>query len=1781
MEENTKTSFNLSTNSYIDYFVKSTAEFDAFADFKPITRLGKVEAVEKYKELQDKGISCGIGIDIRNDLIFDTPDGSGITVLIRNEDGKDTLNIMGDSFIKELKSPDQHSLDVLLAFEGIYNEAKTQGLDIEEAPYIEEKKQELFGNLPKMTLVNGDIVVGSESLPQNNRAEEKIIDNIEIKPVSLEEILGVMEMRPEMTPEGKIKVFDLQRQEYIDNRSDLPPFDEDNWTFNNAGEVFERLDVYINDYYVHDMQEQLEEAGREITGDETLSDLCSIYKTELEKGNDKLSLSVLNLAMGIVNPETVIMFENEKKLEINQEKEIHPEFIILDADDKSISELKEHLADNGYDVKWQEKDAENSYVRFTCDIDDKEYIQTILEDRNIYYHSKMGLTSLGFDGKWVDDPLNVEIVSQEEFKHIQEEKERMLDSAERYAVIDEYLPDTEFFVNAKNMLLDINAWQEGIANFGTSVVELNKFCNKDFKTKSMVEVYAAELEKSLFNLAEACSNGNAFNKEHEIAEKVVKANNSKELFASLKESYMNKNEPIKEGDKVTVSLKTLYEYIAENEGTFLFNDRNCVKTLYGATIEVSDGSEEPKTSYYDLYAKDGTLLCCDGETLVYSGIEEKTGLHTFTNPNNESQYLITLSNEELSVASFGISFVTQRIKDGVEYNTLPSTSLSDFDHDKFKKLYSESYNRYYNAEDKETHAEQSENMKQFDFLMKYNKDFKEAVQALVAERHDPYSSDRECAAVVYSFRILGIDLTLSTMELADAICQEGYEQSASGFMTSFSFSEIAELAGRDEDWVRDNLKEICEALATHNDELLLDFNEREALAEPGELEINFCSVGEDYNELFKKDDNGRWIRKTDAELRMEGFENGVLGELSYDHHTFIDEQKINFLEFPKVFNTPKSLGLSEKEHFAYYQYELSLNQIKTIASAESDIVKIVEKNTDSPEQLDVHFVFDREHNKLSDFYIRYNKNNNTYTSSYVAGEVRESDISKNMQENLCKIFEKVFKINQEIQTGAAEEVQSVSLSDLPVEELREGLKYALNEVAQPLPEIDFTRENYNKLFPRDRLNTPIETVKIGAHQFEKLEVKDRKNLLQAVHDVLSNPDLIINEEKESIFGDMENSHVYAKSYVINEKTKAVQSVVVNIEDEYISISTHKRDISNVVNKIKKPDQLLFAAAKVRLLVEQHTKEKLSQSVVNPNRENEYIIPPQTNITQTPEKSSDEKSIDSFNIKGEKYSFSDAEALLKEDIAAIFEELDSSEIEQNLTLNGVKIYGNPEKDGKIKLLVEFDSKNPENRWSEDSLFNAMAEEKITFNGMEVDVNPITPEKSGTIEEYLSRLERLDAVSEAEAIEKQAELILNNININIENPKILSWQEIEDYFSARNVRGTKNEVLESFTESQEKPAEKELKEECVARLLENQIDFYGFDTNKTDDKLNSEISVAKWDVLEKIAEKIVSKELDLKPYAVIQEEADKLLMENSVFQECIKNGIISEPDFLLKTENKKDIELTAEDIKNAKALLPKEQYQLVLGYTQGEEGEHFKGIIKEISSKAEAIKGKREILTEDEKHPLAFKYIMGASSFYFSEWDGGDELYGYVVLNGNTQDSEWGYTSLEELKNSGSKDRNGFPVIPEMIFYGLEDTIEKQISVDYPELTEQIGIKPKLNHNEELISEFGKEIFETLQSRKLEQSAYNICCAAQFVIRTMDSSEQNEIFSIMKKCGCEGKNGKANTEDFLTEVVRAENNTASSAYDRKRLYEKINKACPPKKAEAGKGIHNQENDYEMEI
>ena len=279
--------------------------------------------------------------------------------------------------------------------------------------------------------------------------------------------------------------------------------------------------------------------------------------------------------------------------------------------------------------------------------------------------------------------------------------------------------------------------------------------------------------------------------------------------------------------------------------------------------------------------------------------------------------------------------------------------------------------------------------------------------------------------------------------LADNICQQGYEASASGFNYNFGFSEIGEIAGKDEAWVKENIHEICSALSEHNNELLLDFNEKEALAEEGTIDLNFCSIGEDYNELFKKDENGRWIRKTDNELRQE-----------------------NLLE--------------------------------------------------------------------------------------------------------------------------------------------------------------------------DDIDRGIEAIQANGGMGE----------------------VALEAEYEAQMREQE----------------------MEIDDE------------------------------------------------------------------------PEETFPAWSINGSTYLESEIEESLKADIEELFRQYDSGETEENLTLVGVKMYRDPAKDGKISLLVEFDSKNPENRWREDSLFNALNEEGIEFNGMKVDFNPITKDKSGTIEQYLKQLEGFE--NEEEVIRENA-------------------------------------------------------------------------------------------------------------------------------------------------------------------------------------------------------------------------------------------------------------------------------------------------------------------------------------------------------------------------------------------------------------------------------------------
>lgn len=44
-----------------------------------------------------------------------------------------------------------------------------------------------------------------------------------------------------------------------------------------------------------------------------------------------------------------------------------------------------------------------------------------------------------------------------------------------------------------------------------------------------------------------------------------------------------------------------------------------------------------------------------------------------------------------------------------------------------------------------------------------------------------------------------------------------------------------------------------------------------------------------------------------------------------------------------------------------------------------------------------------------------------------------------------------------------------------------------------------------------------------------------------------------------------------------------------------------------------------------------------------------------------------------------------------------------------------------------------------------------------------------------------------------------------------------------------------------------------------------------------------------------------------------------------------------------------------------------------------------------------------------------FFIGDSHWYVAEFDGEDIFFGYAILNGDMQNAEWGYFSLQELKS----------------------------------------------------------------------------------------------------------------------------------------------------------------------
>lgn len=164
----------------------------------------------------------------------------------------------------------------------------------------------------------------------------------------------------------------------------------------------------------------------------------------------------------------------------------------------------------------------------------------------------------------------------------------------------------------------------------------------------------------------------------------------------------------------------------------------------------------------------------------------------------------------------------------------------------------------------------------------------------------------------------------------------------------------------------------------------------------------------------------------------------------------------------------------------------------------------------------------------------------------------------------------------------------------------------------------------------------------------------------------------------------------------------------------------------------------------------------------------------------------------------------------------------------------------------------------------------------------------------------------------------------------------------------------------------------------------------------------------------AEKMLQAKVAEKGMSVADTDKHSVTSEPSLF-DGIEDDKSPEVKDVGKITNENGVkpELTQEEIDICKKVIPPSQFKFTMELTQGEEGDFFTNKMKEIAETYKKINSDRELVNEDGTHTLGFRYFLGDTEIMLSEIDSDGIGFGYNILNGDLQMSEWGSTSLEEI------------------------------------------------------------------------------------------------------------------------------------------------------------------------
>ena len=141
----------------------------------------------------------------------------------------------------------------------------------------------------------------------------------------------------------------------------------------------------------------------------------------------------------------------------------------------------------------------------------------------------------------------------------------------------------------------------------------------------------------------------------------------------------------------------------------------------------------------------------------------------------------------------------------------------------------------------------------------------------------------------------------------------------------------------------------------------------------------------------------------------------------------------------------------------------------------------------------------------------------------------------------------------------------------------------------------------------------------------------------------------------------------------------------------------------------------------------------------------------------------------------------------------------------------------------------------------------------------------------------------------------------------------------------------------------------------------------------------------------------------------------------------------------------MELSTKEVRDlCEKVVPPNQFRFTLELLKQEEGSYYLNKLFEIAKTTKSITTNEELVNKDGTHNLGLHYFLGNTDIYVSQIYEDGSTFGYTILNGDIQMSEWGYSSLEEITQASR--------FIELDYNSKEKTIEEALNKKYPDYFE---------------------------------------------------------------------------------------------------------------------------------